>query len=50
MIGDDKLVSRCMRCNEFKEREEMESRTAEECVIVTMCINCWSTLNGGDVL
>ena len=44
-MGGETLVSRCLRCAEFKEREEMESRTTEEYPIVTMCISCWKQVD-----
>jgi hypothetical protein len=46
--GDDKLVSRCLRCGEFKEREEMESRTTEGYPIVVMCKDCWKKVDAID--
>ena len=45
MKGDDELVSQCLRCKEFKEREEMESRTTEEYPVVAMCIDCWKRVD-----
>ena len=38
----------CRRCGEFKEREEMESRTTEEFALVTMCKECWKEVDALD--
>ena len=44
------MVSRCLRCGEFKERDEMESRTTEEYAIVCMCMDCWKKVDTKEML
>ena len=39
------MVCRCLRCGEFKERNEMKTKAIKEYRLVCMCVDCWKKVN-----